>query len=164
MLCAPTQLFHRFVSISAGKNHLLALTSKGRVFGHPINKEANHYGQLGLRKFSIPDASAAVTKKESHLDVELTPKSLADPYMNSSRSVRVTSTSASSYNLANVDDKNIRFCTHLYEVPALKGVEIAQIAAGGRSSFARTPSGRVLGWGANEHGFVNITSIITSAR
>jgi hypothetical protein len=47
---------------------------------------------------------------------------------------------------------NGRFCDQLYEVPALKGVSIAQIVAGGRHSFVRTDSGRVLGWGANEYG------------
>ncbi|KAF9476343.1 RCC1/BLIP-II [Pholiota conissans] len=147
-----------FVSISAGKNHLLALTSKGRVFAHPINKKANEYGQLGFRKFPIPDPESAITKRNSHLHVDLVPKSLADPYITSSRSVRVSSSTVPSDNLVDIDDKSIRFCPNLFEVPALKGVEIAQVAAGGRSSFARTPSGRVLGWGANEYGQIGLGS------
>jgi alpha-tubulin suppressor-like RCC1 family protein len=139
------------VSIAAGKNHLLALTSKGRVFAHPINKKANEYGQLGFRKFSI---SNPVSANNSHLHVDLIPKSLTDPYANSSRSARVSSSTEDDDNLTKIDDKNIRFCTNLFEIPALRGVEIAQIAAGGRSSFVRNPDGRVLGWGANEYGFV----------
>lgn len=95
-----------------------------------------------------------LTKRDSHLHIDLVPKSLADPYLNASRSVRVTSTSAGADNLANINDETIRFCTQLFEIPALKGVEVAQIAAGSRNSFVRTPSGRVLGWGANGHGFV----------
>ncbi|KAF8968391.1 regulator of chromosome condensation 1/beta-lactamase-inhibitor protein II [Flammula alnicola] len=147
-----------FVSIAAGKNHLLALTSKGRVFAHPVNKKANHYGQLGFRKFSIPDPVSALTQRNSHLHVELVPKSLADPFINSARAVRVTPSSYASDNLSDVDDRSIRFCPTLFEIPVLRGVEVAQIAASGRSSFIRTPSGRVLGWGANEYGQIGLGS------
>jgi alpha-tubulin suppressor-like RCC1 family protein len=57
-----------------------------------------------------------------------------------------------SENLTGIDDKSIRFCPHLFEIPILKGVEVVQVEAGGRSSFVRTANGRVLGWGANEYG------------
>ena len=144
--------YHRFVSIAAGTNHLLALTSKGRVYAHPINKKANQYGQLGFRKFRIPNHSAAITSAPSHVDVELIPKSFADPFWNSSRSDRITPASTISDNLVNVDDSKIRFCLNLFEIPVLRGVDVAQIAAGSRTSFARTTNGRVLGWGANEYG------------
>jgi alpha-tubulin suppressor-like RCC1 family protein len=133
---------------------LLALTSQGRVYAHPVNKQANHYGQLGFRKFSIPDPSATITNGNSHLHVELIPKSLADPFINSSRAARTTSTAFASDNLSNIDDKSVRFCPHLFEIPILRGVEAAEIAAGGRSSFVRTSDGRVLGWGANEYGLI----------
>lgn len=86
------------------------------------------------------------------MNVELIPKSLADPYLKQSQAVRVNSDAFASDNLSNVDDKPIRFCPYLFEIPVLKGIEAAQIAAGGRTSFVRTPTGRVLGWGANEHG------------
>ncbi|KAF4615364.1 hypothetical protein D9613_003265 [Agrocybe pediades] len=151
-----------FTSISAGNHHLLALTSKGRVFAHPIDKKANNYGQLGFSKFALPDPMAAVTKRESHLHVELVPKSLADPYQKTSSAMRMNvsvTTSAQDHlkaadkdNLAAINDQTIRFCPFLYEVPILKGIDVVEIAAGGRSSFARTKSGRVLGWGANEFG------------
>ena len=89
------------------------------------------------------------------MDVELIPKFLADPFWNSSRSDRITPTSTVSDNLVDVDDSKIRFCLSLFEIPVLRGVDIAQIAAGSRTSFARTRNGRVLGWGANEYGFAS---------
>jgi hypothetical protein len=57
------------------------------------------------------------------------------------------------------NDPGIRFCTTLHEIPVLKGIQFAQVTAGARSSFARTPSGKVLAWGANEHGFVDTFSV-----
>jgi alpha-tubulin suppressor-like RCC1 family protein len=121
----------RFISISAGRHHLLALTSSGRTFCCPINKNANTCGQLG---FNAPNLG-------SPTDV---PKSLASAAISFGRQ-----------SPAPEDDSpgGIRFCTTLYEIPILKGIKFAQVAAGARSSFARTPSGKVLAWGANEHGF-----------
>ncbi|KAJ7489887.1 regulator of chromosome condensation 1/beta-lactamase-inhibitor protein II [Mycena galericulata] len=117
----------KFISISAGRDHLLGLTSTGRTFSCPINKNANTCGQLG---FHLPDLPSSV------------PKSIASPSY------------AAATVLSSPDDDadNIWFCTTMYEIPVLKGVDIAQVAAGTRSSFARTSSGKVLAWGANEHG------------
>lgn len=179
-LVAEFAVLHRFVSIAAGRDHLLALTSSGRTFAHPINKNANTHGQLGFRKFDVADPSSSTSL--SRLHVELTPKSAVDPYANKARYNRQTrgnqwfeaapagsedgapSTPATSLprdvllpvseNLVGVDDVPIRFCDKLFEVPSLKGVKIDQIAAGARSSYAKTDSGRVLGWGANEYGYV----------
>ncbi|RXW17978.1 hypothetical protein EST38_g7882 [Candolleomyces aberdarensis] len=151
----------KFTSIAAGQSHLLALTSKGRAFAHPINKSANSHGQLGFQKFAVPDPAAAVTGKEAHLHLDLIPKSLSDPFWKASRSVRATSEAAPEDNLANVNDKNIRFCPYIYEIPSLRGVEFVQIAAGSRTSFGRTSNGRVLGWGANEFGQLGLGSSIT---
>ncbi|TFK28684.1 RCC1/BLIP-II [Coprinopsis marcescibilis] len=148
----------RFASIAAGKNHLLAVTSKGRAFAHPVNKLANHYGQLGFRKFAIPDPGATITHKDSHLHVELVPKSLSDPFVSASRSVRVTSDALTDANLSKIDDTRIRFCPFIYEIPVLRGVDVAQVAAGSRSSFVRSTTGRVLGWGANEYGQLGLGS------
>ncbi|KDR81766.1 hypothetical protein GALMADRAFT_60407 [Galerina marginata CBS 339.88] len=150
----------RFTSIKAGKNHLLALTSKGRVFSHPVNKKANYYGQLGRINISIPDPASPVTIKESHLHVQLIPKSLADPFSNTSRAVRVTTPDVLN-NLNDIDDKSIRFCGHLFEIPALRDIEVTEIAAGERTSFIRTSAGKVLGWGANEYGQIGLGSNIT---
>lgn len=49
-------------------------------------------------------------------------------------------------------EQDIRFATILHEIPALRGVEIAELAAGARHSLARLKDGRVLGWGANGYG------------
>jgi len=101
---------------------------------------------------------SAVTKRESHLHVELKPKSLADPYMKTSSAARVSVTSSAQDhlkekdNLAGLDDKTIRFCPFLFEVPILKDIDVVEVTAGGRTSFVRTKAGRVLGWGANEFG------------
>ena len=113
------------------------------MYAHPINKKANQYGQLGFRKFKIPNHTAAITSP-SHMDVELIPKFLADPFWNSSRSDRTTPASTVSDNLVDIDDSKIRFCLSLFEIPVLRG--IAHIAAGSRTSFGRTRNGRVLGW------------------
>jgi alpha-tubulin suppressor-like RCC1 family protein len=53
-----------------------------------------------------------------------------------------------------------RYCTTLHEVPALRGVEIAQIAAGSEHSVARTPSGLVLGWGRQTHGQTGLSNAL----
>ena len=50
----------RFVQISAGKDHLLALTSDGRAFAHPITLNANSHGQLGFRKCDVPAPAPAL--------------------------------------------------------------------------------------------------------
>lgn len=142
----------RFVSISAGDNHLLALTNRGRTFAHPVNKEANHFGQLGLRAFEIADpASIIMGTKPENLKVELLPKTAKDPPL---KSIRITPSSDVTTDLSNIDDSKIYWCTHLYEIPSLRGVDVSQVATGGRSSFVRTPTGRVLGWGGNEYGWV----------
>jgi alpha-tubulin suppressor-like RCC1 family protein len=148
----------RFVSIVAGENHLLALTSYGRTFAHPVNKAANRFGQLGLRNFEITDPTALITsKKPDTLRVELSPKSGGTE---SVKLIRVASALDAAADLSNIDDSTIHWCTHLYEIPALRGVDVGQIAAGGRSSFVRTPVGRVLGWGANEFGWVLFNRVV----
>ncbi|PPR04949.1 hypothetical protein CVT24_010407 [Panaeolus cyanescens] len=144
-----------FTSIAAGKNHLLALTSSGRVFAHPVNKKANQWGQLGFRKFSIPDPASSLTNSKAHIHVELIPKSFTDPFAKETRDAVIDGTVVSG-DLSKIDDSSIRFCPNLFEIPVLKGVNVAQIAAGARTSFARTKEGRVLGWGANEYGQIGL--------
>jgi hypothetical protein len=118
---------------------------------HPITKNANSHGQLGFRKFDTA----------SRLHVELTPRAVADPYARSTRYAREStppsaSASASataggggllpvSENLVDVDDMSLNFSDRFFEVPALRGVKVVQIAACARSSFVRTDTGRVLG-------------------
>lgn len=49
-----------------------------------------------------------------------------------------------------------RFATTLTEIPALSGIQIAEVAASERSSFVRTTEGRVLGFGANDYGQIGL--------
>jgi len=146
----------RFISISAGRNHLLALTSSGRTMVHPMNKNANTHGQLGLRKFDIPTPlSSTDTVSPSRIPIELVPRAVADPFATVSpfsRSVTSSVPPSTSTNIDEIDDQHIRFSDALFEIPSLQGVKVSQIAAGGRTSFVITDSGRVLGWGANEFG------------
>lgn len=146
----------RFISISAGKNHLLALTSLGRTFAHPINKNANTHGQLGFRKFTRPSSSDP-SSSSKRVSTELIPKSVLDPHANKTRSQRIildglpeTPGEEESTDAAAVTDAH--FCDRLFEIPSLKGIKIAQAVAGTRTSFVRSEDGRVLAWGANEHG------------
>lgn len=150
----------KFISISAGADHLLALTSSGRVFSHPVTKNANSHGQLGVRTFDVPDYSSDPANP-SRLPVELIPKSLADPFSKSSPLSRPAAARTQSSNLDAVDDRHIRFCDRLFEVPALRGIDVDQIAAGKRSSFVKTANGRVLGWGANEYGQIGLGRDVT---
>ncbi|KAI0736633.1 RCC1/BLIP-II [Fomitopsis betulina] len=152
----------KFVEIAAGSDHLLALTSAGRTFAHPVTLKANTHGQLGFRKLDIPaPASAEHPYGHARLSIELIPKSIKDPYAKSTPAIRRTSSSHESKDqdsalLASLDDRSIRFSDKLHEVPALRGVHVDAIAAGSRSSFAKTTSGRVLGWGANEFGQIGL--------
>lgn len=154
----------RITSIAAGRDHLLALTSSGRTFVHPITKNANTHGQLGFRKFDIPDPSSATAA--SRLHVELTPRAIADPYAKSSRYARGPPPSAAAppttlLPVSDADDTTLNFSDRFFEVPALRDVRAVQIAAGARSSFVRTDTGRVLGWGANDYGQIGLGGNLT---
>ena len=156
-LFLSTYGWSRFISISAGSDHLLALTSSGRAFAHPITKNANSYGQLGFRKFDLPASSsdALMITSPFRVAVELHPKTMSDPYARVSSQTRHNSFSNKSDSekvLTPFDDTNIRFSDTLFEIPSLKGLNIAQVVASHHSSFAKTDSGRVLGWGGNENG------------
>ncbi|KIY51062.1 RCC1/BLIP-II protein [Fistulina hepatica ATCC 64428] len=139
----------KFVSISAGDDHLLALTSAGRAFAHPVSKKANSNGQLGLRRFDIPDPAS----RNERLDVELVPAVTPTQFQQASAaSLPAMRPATMSANLMDIDDSSIRFCPSLFEIPSLKGIQIAQLSAASRSSYARTRNGRALAWGANDQG------------
>ena len=135
----------RFVSVSVGEHHLLALTSTGRTFTHPLSHKANSHGQLGMRHLEFSAGGVSRT-------VDLVPDAVKDPYALSSPRGRAQSTRQIIPNVA--EPKDLEGCNVLFEIPALNGVRISQIATGSRTSFVRTSDGRVLGWGANEFGFV----------
>lgn len=115
------------------------MTSSGRAFAHPLNEHANAYGQLGFRKIQVPHPKDSLKEL---LHVQLIPKSLGSKAESSSDENEVDWKT----------DDTIRFCPFVFEIPSLKDISVAQIAAGARTSFARTEDGRVLGWGANEYG------------
>ncbi|KAK1232984.1 hypothetical protein PQX77_003898 [Marasmius sp. AFHP31] len=156
----------KFTSISAGDHHLLALTSSGKAFAHPITKEANAYGQLGIRKIQLPKTSTSGSSSPDPetSTIELIPKSLADPYAKSTPAIRESKkdgTNSEKNILSQVDDSSIGFCPTAFEIPSLKGLKVKQLVAGGRTSFALTETGRVLGWGANEFGQIGLGSNVT---
>ncbi|SRR6266576_1084498 len=138
----------RIASIVAGDDHLLAVTSKGRTFVHPVNMQANNYGQLGIRQVEVQNDSVSFT-------VDLIPKPVVDPFVKASLANRGPRPSEMSDEASKFDDKSIHFCPYLFEIPVLRGVLVEQVAAGSKNSFARTNTGRVLAWGANRHGCVS---------
>ena len=142
----------RIASIVAGDDHLLAVTSKGRTFVHPINTQANNYGQLGMRKVAVQDDS----KDRISFAIDLVPKPVVDPFVEASLVNRGPRPSEMPDEVSKLDDKSIHFCPYLFEIPVLRGVVVEQVAAGSKSSFARTNTGRVLAWGANRHGCVSL--------
>ncbi|KAI6022723.1 regulator of chromosome condensation 1/beta-lactamase-inhibitor protein II [Pisolithus marmoratus] len=149
----------RFTHIAAGRDHVLALSSAGRVFSHPVNKNANSHGQLGLRKVDLPVLSGFPDDASlGHMTVELSPKAVIDPYAKASQYPRIRLFNGSAETLDTIDDKTINFCDSLFEIPALKGIKVSQIAAGSRSSYVNTDAGRVLTWGANEFGQLGLGS------
>lgn len=112
---------------------------------------------MGSRKFDVPDHSS-LTHPRARKALELTPKSIADPFAKATPTIRRTSPDASAADeKPTVDDSSIHFSDRLFEIPALKGVPVTQIAAGSRSSFVKTKEGRILGWGANEFGYVSVS-------
>ena len=115
----------RWIDVSAGVHHVIAVTSKGRVFSLPLSPNGNSHRQLGTRQvfdtpFPVPSsaASSLITKQSAELPPEA----------------------------------DIRFATKLTEIPALQGINAAQVAASDRTSFVRTTDGKVVGFGGNEAG------------
>jgi len=84
--------------------------------------------------------------------MDLVPDAVKDPYALSSPRGRAPPPRQMVPTV--VESRDLEGCNVLFEIPALNGVRISQIATGSRTSFARTSDGRVLGWGANEFGFV----------
>lgn len=139
-----------FTSIAVGRDHLLALTSAGRVFAHPVSKNANSHGQLGLYKINLPAPSNLQGgTSPARISAELIPKAVADPYANTSSSIRPV---GANDELDLVDDRHTGFSDSLFEIPTLRGVKVSHISAGSRSSYVNTDTGRILAWGSNEHG------------
>lgn len=171
----------KIVEVSSGTSHLLARSNKGRTFSAPIDEDGNAFGQLGTRRIILnsPKDDGKVELVEAVMEprmlieqIESIPKTFRQsdvlpswalpPGMEGDSVGRHKPRQyANVYERRKVESGlppltepswSIRFCTTLHEVPALRGVEVAQIAAGSEHSLARTPSGRVLGWGRQTHG------------
>ncbi|KAF8334027.1 regulator of chromosome condensation 1/beta-lactamase-inhibitor protein II [Cantharellus anzutake] len=140
----------KFTSISAGNNHLLAVTSAGRTFTHPITLNANSHGQLGTRKIHVETVGGSSPREQ----VELIPKLQEDPFSNDTPFARPKSPDTP----VGPEKRPSRL---LYEIPSLRGINVAQAVAGGRSSYVRTKDGRVLSWGANEYGQLGLGALVT---
>lgn len=149
---SPLSSGERIVQLSSGTHHLLALTSTGRVFGHALDSKANSFGQLGVRKVNLADGSEqdlAPSLPRIRGGMTYTPLSTGSTTSSPPSSTPVTKSKSA----ADPDDvSSIRYSPTLYELPALHGIPIAQIATGPRSSLARTTDGRVLAWGSNSAG------------
>lgn len=150
-LLLSSSLLFRFTSIAAGRDHLLALTSQGRVYAHAFNLSSNASGQLGYRKLDVPDPSSSTPLDAPRIPIELIPKSLKDPFAKATPQTRRKPTEATE-ELNSAISGGLAINDKLFEIPSLREVTISQIAAGGRTSFALTDTGRALGWGNNENG------------
>lgn len=128
----------KFTGVSTGTHHLLAVTNKGRSFSLPLSPMANSHRQLGTRQvFGAPLLAIA-------------PSDAASPPSPS------PSTTRDSPLAPLLPESDPRYCTQLTEIPSLADIQITQIAASSHTSFARTSTGRVLGWGANESGQIGL--------
>lgn len=168
--------------IHAGSHHVLALSNKGRTFSTPIDTDGNAYGQLGTRRIvlgvrehlieTVMEARmlTEVEQRPTFRQTQVLPAWALPPGFDkeSQTNKPVTGpTNRGIYVRTRTNDKdqssevreeviapvsNIRYCTTLHEIPTLKGLEVAQIAAGSDHSIARTKRGQVLGWGRQTHG------------
>ncbi|GAA5917678.1 hypothetical protein JCM6882_008321 [Rhodosporidiobolus microsporus] len=63
----------RFISLSTGESHLLALTSSGRAFSLPLSLSGNSHGQLGVRAVTLLAPPHPGSSATSGLSVRLEP-------------------------------------------------------------------------------------------
>lgn len=167
--------------IAAGTHHLLSVTNKGRTFCTPLSEDGNNFGQLGTQRVLLnhaktPDSKAghvdAIMKPKMFAELEkadgrpvaslmpsdaLPPKSIesngsSKPQSETNAPVYTSTDHGGALKPVTEPVGSIRWCTTLHEVPALRRINIVQIAAGSEHSLARTHDGRVLAWGRHTHG------------
>ncbi|GAA5945544.1 hypothetical protein JCM10213_004202 [Rhodosporidiobolus nylandii] len=63
----------KFISLSTGESHLLALTSSGRAFALPLSLAGNRYGQLGVRAVTLLAPPHPGSSATSALSVRIEP-------------------------------------------------------------------------------------------
>uniref|UniRef100_UPI00398EB717 probable E3 ubiquitin-protein ligase HERC6 n=1 Tax=Pristiophorus japonicus TaxID=55135 RepID=UPI00398EB717 len=135
----------KIVRVACGKLHTLALCENGSVFGWG----AGTYGQLGngdcqrivsrprrVEGFRVPIVQITCGRYHS---------------LALSRDSAVYSWGQNSYGQLGLGE-GIYTQLRPQRVTSLTGIPVAQIAAGGRHSFALSLSGAVFGWGKNDHG------------
>uniref|UniRef100_V5ERW9 Putative mitochondrial protein n=2 Tax=Kalmanozyma brasiliensis (strain GHG001) TaxID=1365824 RepID=V5ERW9_KALBG len=168
--------------IIVGDHHLLSVSNKGRTFATPISEEGNAFGQLGTRRVWLnapktPDSKAGhvETLLEPRVFAELeenhggrpvstlVPEGwLPAPTSETNRTTKPRARSEPAFETSTDPAPppkplaepvgSIRWCTTLHEIPALRNINVVQIAAGNEHSLARTHDGRVLAWGRHTHG------------
>lgn len=163
--------------IQAGQSHILALTSSGRCFSSPLDLKANDAGQLGVRQVDVPKLGQTVlypagfapndaftsASRRTQTSMEIAQakalprswlpdhlKNQIDASEEAERTAEIAEVAARVARDQHADtERDIRFCSQLYEIPALKDLNIAQIACGERHNLVRTHKGRVLAFGSN---------------
>jgi alpha-tubulin suppressor-like RCC1 family protein len=171
----PQQGSERFVDIAVGESHLLAQSSGGKVYSHPVDLAANFNGQLGLRNVNTslgpqtlhpsgfePDAvtTARVAPKAGLAHSEYYPKSWVDGAPTPAAEEEALPVAGPSQRVKSEQEMDILFCKELYPIPSLKQIKISQIAAGGKHSIVKTAEGRVLGFGSNSCSSVSCFSTL----
>jgi Regulator of chromosome condensation (RCC1) repeat len=173
----PLKSGERFVSIDAGEHHVVARTDVGRAFAVPVDDNANIYGQLGLRKIELSDGRTTLLEPDESLERRTLggrPPSATPPtsphllplgnWPPQAQPPTPAPASPATY-LAehqgevqtqmvpeDVDWEDLACCTLLHEIPALRGIRLAELRAGDTHTVARTVEGRLLGWGNNSYG------------
>ena len=172
----------KITDIRAGSHHLLALSSKGRTFSTPLDTDGNAYGQLGTRRVVLgtkahyvetvmePRMLTEAEQKPTFHQTQVLPAWALPPGFEEgsktkrpvtgpeNRGIYVRDRTPAGIAVSSDEGgvvapaSNIRYCTTLHEIPTLRGIEVAQIAAGSDHSIARTRRGQVLGWGRQTHG------------
>jgi alpha-tubulin suppressor-like RCC1 family protein len=173
----PLENGERFVSVDAGEHHVVARTDAGRAFAVPVDANANTHGQLGLRKVELSDGRATTLAPDENLErrtlggrpASATPPtspqlltfgdrpSQSQPPTPAPASPDVYQAERKGDGQAPVVAEDVNWddvacCTRLHEIPALRGVRLAEIHAGDTHTVARTVEGRLLGWGNNSFG------------
>ncbi|WFD00535.1 hypothetical protein MYAM1_003284 [Malassezia yamatoensis] len=147
----------KFVSISAGEHHLLALSQQGMVWSLPVDEYANEYGQLGYTTTTLNAVCVSEPNQLIPIASRLEPRIISrkklansDVHRNDLPLVNVSTELPSDTSL--LGSNEIRFATELRPVPALRDIPMAQIATGLQHSAAKSKAGRVVTWGRNTHG------------
>lgn len=146
------------------------MTSYGRAFAAPITLAANTHGQLGIRRVRLSSqqkdgiGEGELMATLSPIALEYSPPPKAPPILPLPQHLQLPGASAPDESASraiprdpesdsrSAPESDVRFCTTLHEIPALKNLHIVELVAGDRHSLARTREGRVLAFGANHYG------------